>query len=193
MASSGRRRKRDASKDVSEQLLLSFGLLESLLPVGGSELEQAIGRPRADEAEQIADVAVGLDVVEACAGEQRDEGHVCERAVIAADEEPVSTTEDLPAQIEFADVVVCGEAAVVEESPQRDALVASVSKRVLDRRLVEHVRKFGVTPLEKAIDDWATFVASDSLFVFSRRIRDGPLNPKKRANMRQADLGPLWI
>jgi hypothetical protein len=56
----------------SEQLLLSFGLLESLLP-GGSELEQAIGGPSLDEAEQIADVAVRLDAVEARTGEQRDE------------------------------------------------------------------------------------------------------------------------
>src|SRR5687767_3858511 len=104
MASSGRRRKRDASEDVGEQLLLSFARLESLLPVGGGELEEAIGGPGTDEAEQIADVGVGLDAVEVGAGEQRDEGHVSEGAVIAADEEPVSTAEDLPAQVELANV-----------------------------------------------------------------------------------------
>jgi hypothetical protein len=57
------RRKRDSSKDVGEQLLLSFGLLESLLPVGGGEFEEAIVRPGTDEAEQIAEVSVGLDSI----------------------------------------------------------------------------------------------------------------------------------
>ena len=88
MASSGRSRKRDASKDVGEQLLLSFGLLECLLPIDGSELEQAIGQPGADEAEQIADVTVGLDAVEARASEERDEHGVDGGAVVAADEKP---------------------------------------------------------------------------------------------------------
>src|SRR6187549_1621496 len=101
MASSGRRRKRDTSKDVGEQLLLSFGLLESLLPIDGREFEQAIGRPGSDQAEQVADVAVGLDVVQSCAGEQRNEGGVGESAIVAADKQPVAAPENLPAQIEL--------------------------------------------------------------------------------------------
>jgi hypothetical protein len=60
--------------------------------------------------------------VEPGTGEQRNEGHVSEGAVVAGDEEPVSTAEDLPAQVELADVVVCGEATVIEEAPQCDAL-----------------------------------------------------------------------
>ena len=89
MAGSRGKRKRSAAEDVGEQLLLSFGLLEGLLPIQGSELEQAIGRPRADEAEQIADVPVRLDGVEASAGEQRDEDGVDSGAVVAPNEEPV--------------------------------------------------------------------------------------------------------
>ena len=41
MRGTGRRRQHDATEDVGEHLLLSFGLLESLLPVSGSELENA--------------------------------------------------------------------------------------------------------------------------------------------------------
>jgi hypothetical protein len=84
MRGSGQRRKRDSLEDVGSQLLLSFGLLECLLPVGGSELEQAIVGPSADEAEQVADVAVRFDAPEACAGEKRNEGGVCEGAIVAA-------------------------------------------------------------------------------------------------------------
>src|ERR1700736_2894051 len=153
MASSGRRRKRDASKDVGEQLLLSFGLLECLLPIDGSELEQAIGQPGADEAEQIADVTVGLDAVEARAGEKRDEHGIDGGAVVAADEKPVSTPEDLPAQIQLADIVVCGEAAVIEEAAQRNALVARISETGLNGRFIEHEWELVVAPLEELVDN----------------------------------------
>ncbi len=45
MGRSGRRRKHDAAEDVGGQLLLSFGLLECLVPVGGGELEDATTGP----------------------------------------------------------------------------------------------------------------------------------------------------
>src|SRR6187551_2610731 len=106
MRGSGRRRKHSAAEDVGGQLVLSFGLLESLLPIGGSELEQSLARPVADQAEQIPEVAVGLDAVEPCAGEERDEHGIDDGAIVAADKEPVSTPEDLAAQIQLADVVV---------------------------------------------------------------------------------------
>src|SRR5450631_927921 len=120
MRGSGRRRKHDATEDVVVQLVLSFGLLESLLPIGGSELEQAIAGPGTDQAEQVPEIAMGLDAMEARAREQRDEHGVDGCAVVAADEEPISTAEDLTPQIQLADVVVCREPTVVEETSQRD-------------------------------------------------------------------------
>ena len=193
MARSARRRKRDASEDVSGQLLLSFWLLESLLPVGGGELEHAIAGPGADEAEQITDVAVGLDAVEAGASEQRDEGDVGEGAVVAAEEEPVLAADHLAPQVELAEVVVEGEPTVVEESLQVDALVARVAKRVLNRRLVEQVRKFGVTPFEEAVNDGAALVAPRALAFFAGRIRDGPFDAKKSGNVGKSGFRAVWI
>src|SRR5450631_2436862 len=149
MRGSGRRRKHDSSEDVGSQLLLSFGLLECLLPVGWGELEQAIGGPGAEQAEQVPEVTVRLDVVEPSASEQRNEHGVDGGAVVAADEKPVSTSEDLPPQIQLADVVMGGEATVVEEAAQSDALVASISERGLNGRLIEHTRELGVAPLEE--------------------------------------------
>jgi hypothetical protein len=72
MRGSGRRRKHDAAEEVGGQLFLSFGLLESLLPIGGSELEQSIDGPGSDQAEQVPEIAVGFDAVEACACELDD-------------------------------------------------------------------------------------------------------------------------
>src|SRR5882672_10861019 len=93
---SGRRGEQHATKDVGGQLLLSFDLLESLLPIGGSELEDALVRPARQQAEHVAQIGERLDVVEPGAGKQRNEDRVDPGAVIAADEEPVSTAEDLP-------------------------------------------------------------------------------------------------
>lgn len=90
---SGRKIEQNATKDVGGQLLLSFALLEGLLPIGGSELEDASFRPAREQAEQIADVAERLDVVPARAGEEQHEAHVGHGTVVAADEEPVGAAD----------------------------------------------------------------------------------------------------
>src|ERR1041384_7654304 len=120
---SRRKIEQDSTEDVGGQLLLSFALLESLLPVGGSEFENAGFRPAREEAKEIPDVAKRLDVVQASAGEERNEPGVGHGAVVAADEEPVAAPDDLSAQVELGDVVVDGQTAVIEETLQRDALV----------------------------------------------------------------------
>ena len=193
MRGSGRRRKHGAAEDVGSQLVLSFGLLESLLPIGGSELEQAIGGPSGEQAEQISEVSVGLDAVEPRAGEEGDEDRVDGGAVVAADEEPVPATEHLAAEVQLADVVVRGEPAVVEEAAQGDALVGGVAEGCLDGGLVEHVRELGVAPVEELVDDGAALVAPHALLVFSRRVRDGPLDAKQRADVRERHLGSVGI
>ncbi len=73
---SRRRTEQNAAKDVGGQLLLSFDLLESLLPVCGGELEDAVMGPARQEAEQVAHVAERLDLVKPSAREQRNEDGV---------------------------------------------------------------------------------------------------------------------
>src|SRR5688572_18247744 len=99
-------REQHAPENVGGQLFLSFALLEGLFPVGGSELENAALGPGREQAEKVADVAERLDAMEPGAGEQRDEARVGDAAIVTPDEEPVSTPEDLPAEVELADVVV---------------------------------------------------------------------------------------
>src|SRR5262245_40706641 len=95
---SRRRCEKDAAEDVGGQLLLRFDVLESLLPIGGSELENAMAGPAGQEAEEIARVREGLDAVQTGAGQERDEDGVGSGPVLASDEDPVATTEDLAAQ-----------------------------------------------------------------------------------------------
>ena len=85
----GDRRERSLAEDVGGEPLLCLFVLESLLPVHGSELEDAAARPAREQAEDVAQVGPGLDLVEPAAGEQRHEGRVDLGGVVVSDEEPV--------------------------------------------------------------------------------------------------------
>src|SRR6185295_2662830 len=124
--SSDVRLEKHTPEDVGGELLLSLGVLASLLPIGGGELEDAVAGPARQEAQQISHVREGLDLVQPRAGQKRDEDGVHPGAVVAADEHPVLPAENLPAQVQFADVVAERQAPIVEESAKSGALVARV-------------------------------------------------------------------
>jgi hypothetical protein len=85
-----RRAKRDATEYIGVQLRLSFGLLESLLSISGSEGKDPVSGPTGQQAEHVADVAERLDVVQTSTGEERNESRVGLGAVFASQEQPVS-------------------------------------------------------------------------------------------------------
>jgi len=97
--------------------LPSVALLEGLAPSGGRALEQAVFGPAGHQAQQVAQVCERFNLVKAAAGQERDEGgvHLC--AVVAAHEEPVLPADDLPAQVQLADVVVQRQPAVIRATP----------------------------------------------------------------------------
>lgn len=76
-------------EDVGVETLLSVAILEGLLPVERGELQNAANGPAREEAEEVAQVSPGLEVVELAAREQGDEGGVDFSGVVVADEEPV--------------------------------------------------------------------------------------------------------
>ena len=69
--------------------LLSLGLLACLLPVAGSEIDDARREPVREQAHDFAQVGLGLDVVQVTASDERAEGGVDLSAIVAPDEEPV--------------------------------------------------------------------------------------------------------
>jgi hypothetical protein len=77
------------SEDVGIETLLSVAILQGLLPVERGERQHAANGPAREEAEEVAQVSPGFDVVELAAREQGDEGGVDFCGVVAADEEPV--------------------------------------------------------------------------------------------------------
>ena len=59
----------------------------------------------------------------------------------------------LAAEVHLRDVVVHGQAAVVEVATERDALVPRVSDPLRDGRLVEDAAGLAVAPVEERLDD----------------------------------------
>src|SRR6185312_16972439 len=111
-----------APEDVGVEPLLSVLVLEGLVPVEGRELEDPPDRPAGQEAEKVAEVGPGLDVVQLAARQQGDEGGVDLGGVVGADEEPVLPSDRFPPQRPLGAIVVDGETAVVEKPLQRDPL-----------------------------------------------------------------------
>src|SRR5215831_7102209 len=146
------RGEREPAENVCCQPLLSVLVLQSLLPISGSELEDAAAGPAGQQAQKIAQVAPRLDLVELAAREQGHEGRVDGAAVLAADEEPVFAADRLPPQLALAPIIVDGQSSVLEKSCERLALIARVADPFGDRCFVQHVRCLRLAPCEKSLD-----------------------------------------
>ena len=116
-----------APEDIGVEPLLSVLVLEGLLPVEGGELQDSADRPARQEAEEVAKIGVGLDVVELAARQQRDEGGVDLGGVVGADEEPVLPSDCFAPQRPLGAVVVDGQSAVVQKALERDTLIEGVA------------------------------------------------------------------
>src|SRR5579872_4424490 len=145
--------KRGTAEDVGIEPLLSVLVLEGLVPVHGSELENAAMGPARQEAEEVAQVGPRLDVVQLAAREKRDESGVDLSGVVGADEEPVLAADGFAAQRALGAVIVDGQATVVEKPFERRALVARVADRLGRGRLVEGVLDLALAPFEEGGDD----------------------------------------
>src|SRR5262249_54392326 len=143
------RHERSVAEDIGHEPLLSLLVLEGLVPVSGSELEDAAQGPVRQEAEEVAQVSPRLDLVKLAAREQRDESRVDLAAVVATDEEPIFTSHGFTSELALAPIVMDGQAAVLEEALERLALIPCVTDRLSDGRLVEREQHFGICPLEE--------------------------------------------
>jgi hypothetical protein len=143
----------DATEGVGVQGLRRFVLHEGLAPVHGRELEHPGLRPAQQQAERVPHVAERLDLVQAAAREQGDEGGVHVGTVVAADEESVLPAHDLTPQVRLADVIAQRQPAVVEEAAESDLLLAGVVDSLRHRRFVEDAIRFLVASREEAVGD----------------------------------------
>src|ERR1041384_2568909 len=152
MSSSASESEESATEGVLCEPPLSFFLLESLLEVGGGELEDSGFRPVGEQVEQVAKVAPGLQPVQLAAGDQRHESGVGGGPVFGAHEYPVFAPDRLLTEVSLGDVVRHRQAAVVEKALEGLPLVDGVADGGGDWRVVEHEIALGLAPVEEVLD-----------------------------------------
>src|ERR1022692_630161 len=182
-----------ATEDVRVEGLLSLAFLEGLSPVGGSELEDAVTGPAREEAEQIPHVGEGLDLMQAAAGQKRHDGRIDLASVIATDEEPVLSPDDLAAQVQLRDIVVHGQSAVVEKATKRRALVSRVPDPLSHRGQVEHTPGFLIAPPEEGVDNRGRSRLTDLAALLCRRTRHRPLDREEGSDPGERGLRALRV
>lgn len=120
-----------ALEDVGFEPLLSFLILEGLVPTKRGEFEDAAARPVGKQAEQISQIGPRLNVVELATGQQGDEGSVHLTCVVVPDEEPIFAANRLASEGAFGPVVP--RAGICRVWAWRYALASPASMRGLTR------------------------------------------------------------
>src|SRR5688572_24431647 len=152
MNSSASESQESATEGVVSEPPFSFFLLESLLEVGGGELENTGLRPVGEQIEQVAEVAPGLKAMKLAAGNERDEGCVGRGAVFGAHEEPVFSPDGFFSEVSLGDVVGHRQSAVIEKALEGLLLIDGVTDGGCDGGIVEHEVALGLAPVEEVLD-----------------------------------------
>ncbi len=173
--------------------LLSIGLLECLLPEFGAELEDSISGPVGQQNEEVSEIPPRLDVVETTRGDEGGEDAVPFTAVLTAQEEPVSASDNLAAQLELTKIVVDRQLAVVEKTAQRFPLIARITQRDKDRRLFYHQGPLGIAPLEKLVGDGFGSLQANLLLDVRRLVCNLTLYFKQLSDQPDGDHGPVRV
>lgn len=183
----------DRSEAIGGETLLSVLVLESLTPVRGGEFEDALIRPRGQQAEQIAEIGPGFDAVELATRQEGDKDGVRASAIVATDEQPVLPSYGFASKVTLADVVGDRQAAIIEKSLEGFLLVERIIQRLRDRRFVENDFALRHAPFEERVDNSARFLGSNRLALFSRGCLKRALDSKQPLHQRQRVLGTLWV
>src|SRR5271154_5643630 len=88
----------------------------SASPVLRRQLEIPFARPVGQDAEEVAQVRLGIEAVQACRGDEREEVPGALAVRVAADEEPAASSDGNSAQFAFGAIVLQDEATVVEDA-----------------------------------------------------------------------------
>jgi hypothetical protein len=86
------------------------------------------------DAEEVAQIALGVESVQAARGDERDEGAGGLGAVVVADERPVLPADDELTELALAAVVVEGQLRVVDEAREGLFVAREVAQGARERR-----------------------------------------------------------
>ena len=181
------------AEEVGSEALLSVGLLSGLLPVAGGEVDKAAFGPTGQQAEQIAQVAFGLDAVHVATCNERRASGVDLGTVVTADKQPIRSPDRLPAELTFGDVVRGGEPTIIEETSERVLLVEGVADGCGQWGAVECRSLVLSTQFEVAIDEGFDLGCSHALSLLARLICKLALEQEHHAQIAEELLGDLRL
>lgn len=144
----------EAAELGRELILFEGGASRS--PVLGGEFEESRSRPVRQDADDVAQVALGVEVVEPGGRDERqDVPRALGVGIAAREERRVADTHDL-AQSILGQVVVESQSAVVEEGSQRTGLPNGVAECATQRAaLVLDQGVLAACKSEKLVDEWS--------------------------------------
>src|ERR1017187_2817334 len=97
-------------------------------PVLGRQFEVAVARPLAKDAEEVAQVFLGVEPMQSCRSDEGKQVAGASDMVVAADEKPCLSSDGNPAQLALGMVVVESQPSVVEKTHERGLLAHEVSE-----------------------------------------------------------------
>ena len=149
------RRGRQLRYSDGPQLSLEFGGIETFAggePVAGAQLEEALARPVRQDTEDVTEVGLGIEAVQARGGDQGEQVAGGLAVIVAADEQPVLAPYGDAAQLALGSVVVEFEPAVVVEPGERLALTNGVAESgAQEAALAANAFVLGFGPCEERV------------------------------------------
>jgi hypothetical protein len=152
-------------------------------PVLGSELEVAVLGPVGQDAEDVAEVLLGVEPVQARRGDERKEIAGAGSVIVTADEQPrLATHRDLP-QLSLGRVVVYAQPTVVEEAHEGVLLANDVAESSSqEASLSAHALVLGLGPRKEGDDLGSAVLVAQSLDLVWRLV-----TPPRLALVQSAD------
>src|SRR5262249_21991306 len=122
-------------------------------PILRGELEVPVARPIGHDANDVREVALDVEPVQATRGDEREDVRRGLRVIVGAHEEPGLTAGGDRPELALAGIVVEAQPPVVEISPQRIALPDGVAERARDRTAdPANALEDGLGPREKVVE-----------------------------------------
>jgi len=150
----GRRNRRLGDGERAD-LAVELGEIEahtSCGPIAGTQLEKPVARPVRQDAEEVAQVGLRIEAVEARRGDQREQIACGLGVIVAANEEPVLAPDGDAAELALGGVVVELESTIVVEAGQRSSLAMRVAERGAEESaLIADALVLGLDPREERV------------------------------------------
>src|SRR5271154_819525 len=159
----------------------------SASPVLGRQLEIPFAGPVGQDAEEVAQVRLGVEAVQACRGDEREEVPGALAMRVAADKEPAASPDGNSAQFALRAIILEDETPVVEHAHERLLLAHDIAERgANDASHLQHALVLDFGPREERLHMWAQMLTPQTQDHLGRRATPGVFQIEEAADTRQS-------